>query len=492
MNPNVIIAHQIQQIQTLSERLHESERSDLFHAHKSNQLQQQVEELKAANNQLSAKVSDAVRALEWAEERISELEKNEADLRNSLENVNRENKLHSYINERIDLALYQPLQPEVIAQLRSLKQELFEFTKSMIDEATTNCCGGKSDLMSVANAFLVSCIEAKFKGAFGIVKKWISKKEHKVLKLQLYELCTSFLGEVIANRKDSRDYFEEVEMNSSFARNASRQFKSRISVSQEMLSLLFKAQSAPPVVAFLAANMKKEVLPKLNHNWGMKVSDTYFTAEKLLWLHFFLGSTYSALKLLSRAIIKVTSNNLTVDNMDKVRTYRDSLTVGKVKVFENPEGSTVGRVWPLMDMLPRVFESEDITKAHDFYFGRPNNSPAVIMSSHFDGHEETSFAHITNGVSRLAGLGDRSRNPATLLVHFIDEGSENSSLMYKYFREEVVPALRKFEAEGVPVTCFNVQQCQLCHNGHPRERMGNIDAFEELWKHGCVLSGVRL
>ena len=138
-----------------------------------------MEELKAANNRLSAKVSDAVRALEWAEERILELEKNEADLRNSLENVNRENKLHSYINERIDLALYQPLQPEVIAQLRSLKQELFEFTKSMIEEATTNCCGGKSEyLMSVGNAFLVSCIEAKFKGAFGIVKKWISKKEH--------------------------------------------------------------------------------------------------------------------------------------------------------------------------------------------------------------------------------------------------------------------------------------------------------------------------
>ena len=113
----------------------------LFHAHKSNQLQQQVEELKAANNQLSAKVSDAVRALEWAEERISNLEKNESDLKNTLENVNFENKLHSYMNERIDLALHQPLQPDVIAQLHSLKQELFEFTKttSMIDKAKTNC-----------------------------------------------------------------------------------------------------------------------------------------------------------------------------------------------------------------------------------------------------------------------------------------------------------------------------------------------------------------
>ena len=91
-------------------------------------------------------------------------------------------------------------------------------------------------------------------------------------------------------------------------------------------------------------------------------------------------------------------------------------------MFENPEGDTAGRVWPHMDMLPRVFEFEEITKAHDFYLGCPNNSPAVVLCSHFDGYEETSFAHITNGVLRLAGLRDRSRNPAALLVHLIDEG----------------------------------------------------------------------
>ena len=179
--------------------------------------------------------------------------------------------------------------------------------------------------------------------------------------LELCQVCTSFIEEVILNRKDKRDAFE-IGLKS---KNITQRFKSRNPVAEKMLCLLYEAKDAHAVVAFLVVNLKKLVIPKLQDTWGLKVSENFFTAEKLLWLHFFLGSTYSALKLLARGIKKVSENALTVDNMKNVRTYRDSLTVGKLKVFENPEGDTAGRVWPHMDMLPRVFEFEEITKAHD-------------------------------------------------------------------------------------------------------------------------------
>ena len=57
--------------------------------------------------------------------------------------------------------------------------------------------------------------------------------------------------------------------------------------------------------------------------------------------------------------------------------------------------------------------------------------------------------------------------------------------MYKYFSDNVVPALCSFQDSGVPVTCFNAQQCQLCKNDHPRLRVYSVDGpdFDELWKH---------
>ena len=104
MNFEVIIAQQLQQIHALTVRLQESERSAMFNLHKANQLQQEVQNFKAANNNLNSKISDAVRALEWSKERVHSLEKNVADLENQLETFQRTctNKLESYVNKRIE------------------------------------------------------------------------------------------------------------------------------------------------------------------------------------------------------------------------------------------------------------------------------------------------------------------------------------------------------------------------------------------------------
>ena len=77
----------------------------MLNSHKANQLQQEVQNLKASNNNLNLKISDAVRALEWSKERVDSLEKNVADLENQLETFQRTNKLESYVNERIEMAL---------------------------------------------------------------------------------------------------------------------------------------------------------------------------------------------------------------------------------------------------------------------------------------------------------------------------------------------------------------------------------------------------
>ena len=60
MNFEVIIAQQLQQIRALTVRLQESERSAMLNSHKANQLQQEVQNLKASNNNLNSKISDAV------------------------------------------------------------------------------------------------------------------------------------------------------------------------------------------------------------------------------------------------------------------------------------------------------------------------------------------------------------------------------------------------------------------------------------------------
>ena len=78
--------------------------------------------------------------------------------------------------------------------------------------------------------------------------------------------------------------------------------------------------------------------------------------------------------------------------MPQVRTFWDSISVGKIKVYTNPEGSQVGRYWPHADMLPKNFDQAPIVKAHNFFVGG-NVHPKVVLASHFDGHTETSFNH---------------------------------------------------------------------------------------------------
>ena len=132
-------------------------------------------------------------------------------------------------------------------------------------------------------------------------------------------------------------------------------------------------------------------------------------------------------------------------------------------------------------MLLRVFDNLKIIATHNFYPG-DSSTPKAVLASHFDSHTETSVSHCTNGVSGLPGLGDLSRNPACLLVHFIDECSENTAVMYKYFQEGPFPGVAELYENKLPVTCFDVSQCQNCQKNHARVAGTNADG-ENVMQH---------
>ena len=186
----------------------------------------------------------------------------------------------------------------------------------------------------------------------------------------------------------------------------------------------------------------------------------------MLWVHFFIGHSYNMLRLVGAAIAKVTNKALWLDSMPNLRIYRNALPVGKIKFFENPEEQSFGRIWPHNDMLPHVFENEAIVRAHNFYLGQ-SEDPFVAISSHYNGATQTSFLHVTTGVTRLIALGDLSRNPACLLTHFIDEAAESTAQMLKYFRVGIFSDL--LLVDKIPVACFDIEQCQMCEHGYPRE-----------------------
>ena len=110
----------------------------------------------------------------------------------------------------------------------------------------------------------------------------------------------------------------------------------------------------------------------------------------MLWVHFFIGHSYNMLRLVGSAIAKATNKALRFDSMPNLRSYRDALPVGKIKVFENQEGQSFGRIWPHNDMLPHVFENEAIVRAHNFYLGQ-SEDPFVAISSHYDDTTQLAF-----------------------------------------------------------------------------------------------------
>jgi hypothetical protein len=96
-----------------------------------------------------------------------------------------------------------------------------------------------------------------------------------------------------------------------------------------------------------------------------------------------------------------------------------------------------------------------------FLFGN-DPTPVVLTASYFGGTEETSFAHTVNGTTRVLSFRkDVAHNPHSSLINFIDEGTENGALMYKYFKDGHIPGLMKFQQKQLPVLCLG-ENCRIC------------------------------
>jgi hypothetical protein len=123
------------------------------------------------------------------------------------------------------------------------------------------------------------------------------------------------------------------------------------------------------LLSFLVVVKQALLLPLLKNTCGMNVKDmdSLLSPNKMLWLHFFIGHSYNLLKLVGRGIATVTHNAFKFQSMTNMRTYRDALPVGPTEFFTNPEGKSIGRVWPHHDMLVRVFENEAIVSNHNFF-----------------------------------------------------------------------------------------------------------------------------
>ena len=106
--------------------------------------------------------------------------------------------------------------------------------------------------------------------------------------------------------------------------------------------------------------VKNTVFGVFKKLYGVDLAENSCTSQKILWLHFFISQSYTILQKIVRGMSKVTQGELTFDSMAQVRSYRDSLPVGNIKVFTNPEGSNIGRMWPHKDMFTKVFDKQPI------------------------------------------------------------------------------------------------------------------------------------
>ena len=119
--------------------------------------------------------------------------------------------------------------------------------------------------------------------------------------------------------------------------------------------------------------------------------------------------------------------------------------------------SQIGRFWAHSDMASPTFDKPAIVKAHDFFAG-DDADPKVILASYFDGHAETSFAHCTNGVSRITGFDEF----AALLDHFILMKVLKMQPVSKIFSRKCNARRRKLHANKFPVTSFDIEDCDVC------------------------------
>ena len=84
------------------------------------------------------------------------------------------------------------------------------------------------------------------------------------------------------------------------------------------------------------------------------------TANQALNLHFSIGHSYSKLYKVGAGVNKITKGALQMDSANSIREFRDSLPTSKIDVFENPDGSKIGRGSNMSSIFDLVLDNPDI------------------------------------------------------------------------------------------------------------------------------------
>lgn len=350
----------------------------------------------------------------------------------------------------------------------------------------------KKNVFETIQDLLEEIVGMKYEQEFGD-QKLKNRSQEKQRRTEIQKTATyakNVVEEAILNRKGRVALDPEKLGDSMYVHGSYRQaFLSRVTFLEKYLPDLFKADCIEDVLAYLV-NWFPKAAEKLRELNGLNLKNFKLTAEQMLHVHFNLGHTsYNLLKEIGCAISGVTEKFIVFPSMQDVRKYRDSLPVGKVELFESPEGSTTGRVWPLEDMVVRIFENREIVKSCDFFLGSSETEeeafpePEILFQSQYDGALETKCINVVNGVSRIHNLGPEiANNPSALLVHFADEGRENAPLMRKFFNDAVLPGYTKFKDHGVPVICLK-EDCKLCLHACRKQIVDSIDGNAKMEKH---------
>ena len=130
----------------------------------------------------------------------------------------------------------------------------------------------------------------------------------------------------------------------------------------------------------------------------------------MLWAHYFLGKSYRVFIQVMKMVHKCTDNAVQFCDEKELRSYRDSLVVGKLIKWRNPFGKDIARVWNLVDMVEKVFTNANIVARMKFQFGTIDDKPILLIVLHIDGAQQTSFGHVLCVLARLMNLGHAHRS----------------------------------------------------------------------------------
>ena len=175
---------------------------------------------------------------------------------------------------------------------------------------------------------------------------------------------------------------------------------------------------------------------------------------------------------------KLPKNTFHFPSSEDVVAYKRQLKLPQKKIFTNPSGKTIGRVVDFMELLRFQFSTKEIVRNCDWFLS-DNEVPQAVILNHTDGAKQSLVVELVSCLLRLLNLGDVARNPASLLILFLEQSHESTELFDSIFNVcDINQALKELEKTGIDVICVGID-CELCRRNIPRERKKGIAGVEE-------------